>query len=145
MRKELREMELVERAIDGTLSPGQAREFDRLASEQPELRARVEQERKLHHAMRRMTAGRFAPFFDQKIIQRLSQESVSLAEPATGQLAENLGFMFRRLAAPMVMACLVLAVINIYQAQLGPFGAELSIVDAMFGLPPAGPEAALLY
>lgn len=143
-RNDLEEL-LIEKAIDGTLSAEEAEAFEVLAQERPALADRVRRETELHGVLRAAAPDRFTPFFDQKVMRRLAEAGRSGAEAAAQQIEESLAFVFRRLAVPAVAACLLLAVTNVYQAQSGPFGSELSVAEAMFGLPPTGLEAALIY
>ena len=145
MDRNNREELLIEKAIDGTLSTEEAEAFETMIQERPELADRVRREAELHGVLRAAAPDRFAPFFDQKVMRRIAEAGRSGAEVAAQQIEESLAFVFRRLAVPAVAVCLLLAVTNVYQAQTGPFGSELSVAEAMFGLPPTGLEAALMY
>lgn len=85
---------------------------------------------------------RFAPFFDQRVIEVIRQEEEATVGFSTVRFAENLLMGFRRLAYPVTAACLMMAVYNVHTATESTLGVSANLLEAIFSIPAESLDAA---
>ncbi|WP_417450601.1 hypothetical protein [Kordiimonas sp.] len=100
-------------------------------------------EEQLKTLLTTVSQDRFAPFFEQRVMAAIRQEEETAGTDLTEQFAEFLSVGFKRLAMPVAAACLMVAAFNLQSATPDTVGTSVSLVEAAFGIPTAGLDAAL--
>ncbi|MEL6323569.1 MAG: hypothetical protein AAFQ84_05000 [Pseudomonadota bacterium] len=121
---------LLERHLDGTLSPEDHAVFDALIATDPDF-ARAVSEADTVQAAFEDCDPTFAPFFETRVMARVT----ALASPTLSDIIDLAWRMFPRMALPASALAAVFLALNI-----GAAGADASFVDSLFGLPDADPQ-----
>lgn len=137
-----RDRYLLERALDGALSPDEVREFEARQAGMPGLRDQFERERRLHHLASEAAVDTFAPYFEDRVMRRLRARHVPAA--AEANFAEALVELFRRFAPAAMALALVLVLYNVSGSGLLE-SYDAGFLEAVFALPPVTPEATLTF
>ena len=120
---------LIERHLDGALSPDEASDLAQRCLADPELRQDLADEARMRALLRRSSDFRFRPGFAGRVLARLGEQDAAEPAPALS-LAAALARLFPRVAVPALTAAVLLMLANWRAAT-----AAASVVDALIGLP----------
>jgi anti-sigma factor RsiW len=120
---------LLERAIDGRLTPDEREEFESLVQNDAAFARQVERERQMH----RMAADAAPQSFGDHFAHRVMKRVRTAADVLPFEVA--MMALLRRLAPMPLAAAGVLASYNAYVGTKY-LGAGASFVEVLFGLPP---------
>ncbi|MEO0440776.1 MAG: hypothetical protein AAF067_07865 [Pseudomonadota bacterium] len=126
---------LVERFVEGRLSPDEETALDEIRQDRPELEKLIAAERELRSMLETGTTPAFRPQFDQRVMKRIEEENASPAfAVAQGfsdvDFARALSRLFPRVATPAFALSAFAMAGNASAATPGG-----SLFEALFGLP----------
>jgi anti-sigma factor RsiW len=130
---------LVERHLDGSLSPHEAGELAKRCIADPALKRMLANEEKIRALMQRNAELEFQPQFARRVLARLREESAQESDPLLS-LAAALSRLFPRVAVSALSAAGLLMLANWKAAA-----AAAPLVDALIGLPAQNLDLLLLF
>lgn len=127
--------DLIERFVEGRISPEEQATLDEMKQRQPELEKLIMAERELRSILVSGPAPTFRSQFDQRVMSRIDQENAPAIDPASPgffdvDFARGLGRMFPRVATPAFALSAFAMASNASAATPGS-----SVFEALFGLP----------
>ncbi len=126
---------LIERFVEGRISPEEQATLDEMKQRQPELEKLITAERELRSILVSGPAPTFRPQFDQRVMNRIEEENAPAPNPAPQgffdvDFVPALGRMFPRVATPAFALSAFAMASNASAATPGS-----SVFEALFGLP----------
>lgn len=141
MKKEMHEdRNLIIRFLEGNLPEDEAQGVQLRQERDPDFRTLLMHMRTLQEALRSGKPDSFAPFFSERVLNRLAP---SLRMDPAETLYESLRWLFARTAVAGLAFAGILATYNAVQYQ--GLGVASSFLEALFGLPSASLFDALTY
>ena len=130
--------ELLLRATLNELSPEEATRVQELLTRDPDARSELERLGRLDQIMKQAPRPSFAPFFANRVMQRIRSER---SAQQTASLAESLAWLFYRAAPAAVAVAAALFAFNVFSGRQE----SQSPLDAALGLPVVTLEAAYTF
>lgn len=119
---------LMMRALEGTLSGDEAREFEQMLEKDPGLRTRYEGLRRLEQTMQASAADAFGPGFADRVMERLGTQRTAERFPVLGDMLASL---FARVAPVALGLAVIVGAYNVTTST----AEDQSTLEAALGLP----------
>lgn len=132
--------ELLIRYLDGELKEDERGRLSVRLAQEKDLHARLERLRRLRHALQVSRPASFAPFFSQRVVERLAPAAKRNGAEA---LYQSLRWLFARTAVAGLVGAAALGAYNAVAYQ--DIGVFSSIAEAVLGLPSTSFVDALSY
>ena len=127
---DIRTQYLIERAIDGNLTPEEQQELQDLKTLYPELERQISAEVDLANLMQGQAPSSFGSDFHAKVMDQIGREAESRPVLLDTDFVDRLWHLFPKVGLPSLgTACLFMF------ANASAAAAEIPIIDALFGLP----------
>ncbi|MAW53316.1 MAG: hypothetical protein CME01_10855 [Geminicoccus sp.] len=127
---DIRTQYLIERAIDGNLTPEEQQELQDLKTLYPELESQISAEVNLANLMKGQASASFRPEFHAKVMEQISREAENQPPVFDADFVDRLWNLFPKVGLPSLGTACVFMFANASTAA-----AEIPIIDALFGLP----------
>ena len=127
---DIRTQYLIERAIDGNLTPEEQQELQDLKMRQPELENQISADVNLAKLMQGQAPSSFGPEFHAKVMRQIAGESENRPSLFDRDFVDRLWSLFPKVGLPSLGTACVFMFANASAAA-----AEIPIIDALFGLP----------